>query len=64
MLAEEPCSWNLCVRLADDALREVNIVYEGTQIYKARVPLCDEHLREFGRSKSMNLNPVFLLATA
>jgi hypothetical protein len=61
---EEPCSWYLCVRLADDALRGVELIFEGKLIRKERVPLCDEHMRQFGVSRRMNLNPVFLLATA
>jgi hypothetical protein len=64
MIPGEPCSWHLCVRLADDAVREVQLLYEGKHFTKKRVPLCTEHLQEFGRSKRMNLDPAFLLAAS
>jgi hypothetical protein len=57
-----PCVWDGCPYKAIDAVLSVHLIYEGRSFTKARVPLCGDHLREFGRSKRMNLNPVFLLA--
>ena len=58
----EPCVWHLCPNRSDDSVIDVHLIYEGRSFMKKRVPLCHEHLREFGRSKRMNLAPAFLLA--
>jgi len=47
---------------AVDAVIDVHLIYEGRSFTKKRVPLCRDHLLEFGRSKRMNLSPAFLLA--
>ena len=58
----DPCVWQNCVRLADDRLHGVHLVYEGRSITKETVPLCREHLIEAGRSGRCNLRPEFLFA--
>lgn len=61
-MKNEACVWHLCPFKADDAVIDAMLIYEGRSFTKKRVPLCNEHLREFGRSKRMNLEPAFLLA--
>jgi hypothetical protein len=57
-----PCVWEGCLFKADDVILGVHLIYEGRSFTKERVPLCGEHLQQFGRSKRMTLRPEFLLA--
>jgi hypothetical protein len=57
-----PCVWEGCPYKAVDAVIDVHLIYEGRSFTKKRVPLCGDHLTEFGRSRRMVLRPEFLLA--
>ena len=57
-----PCVWEGCLYKANDSVLDVHLIWQGKSFTKARVPLCSDHLIQFGRSKRMNLRPEFLLA--
>ncbi len=61
-MKNEACVWQGCVFVADDAVLGVSLMFEGKTHTKQRVPLCDEHLQQFGRSRRMLLAPEFLYA--
>lgn len=58
----EPCVWQSCVFVADDVVLGVTLMFDGKTYTKGRIPLCDRHLREFGRSRRMTLRAEFLYA--
>jgi hypothetical protein len=60
LVRREACHWSGCIFQADDAVLDVTLVFEGRTHRKKRVPLCNNHLVEFGRTKRMNLRPEFL----
>ena len=59
-MLKEPCSWHLCPYKAIDALLGVDLIFEGKHYTKKRVPLCQDHLSQFGRSGHLTLKPEML----
>lgn len=57
-----PCVWQACPFKADDAVLDVSLIYGGRTYTKKRVPLCQDHLQQFGVSRRMRLRAEFLLA--